>query len=400
MFRNQILVVLGLLTSMSSLHAAPSSRPVQKVSSQPISSTQSLRVSRIGHGKINCFPRATMRTKSKKSATCEISAAIATRYTIWVANDKATPGTRRSSMMQVRYDAKRRTLVPQSPFYWPHPLFKSSKKIEDLTLTPDGRYVFASSAFDRIHASTRWDGYNRLLYWHAGTQQVGVFSSSKRSQKTNTIPLRRCIQKALQTQAEPQGAPYFKIEGLVALPGNRLLLGVRERGKRYTQAKSVVQLISVPYHIKRGIPSLQMKCTLVYDATQYTHRKIGRSVALSGLTYDAKRKRLYMLTSYEEGKNIQNMGGYLWTLSLDDLRHKRMPQLATTKQGKALHFAHKAEAVTLLNANTLLVVHDDDRATSDTIQEELEATDRRFRELHQSPYTILRIHEKTQKKSH
>jgi hypothetical protein len=74
---------------------------------------------------------------------------------------------------------------------------------------------------------------------------------------------------------------------------------------------------------------------------------------------------MYYLTTYEDNSpDAPRIGAYLWYQNLEDMEAGRKPQYVRDTNDLPLHFAHKAEGITVINASTLLVICDDDRYIS------------------------------------
>jgi hypothetical protein len=319
-----------------------------------------------GGGKFDCFPKGLSRKRGKKRGKpvyCETSAAAYAGGLLWFASDKKIPGANRSSVFTMPHQADMQSLSNAAPNYKLHPNWRSTKKIEDLAVSPDGRYLLATSAFDRfLPQNTKWDKFNRLLYHRVGDQEVNLFRESQRKPDTNSIPLRSCLARALANKEYPSGVPYFKIEGLAIIPGQRILFGVREWGAHYRTFEYSVKIISASYQLDAHQFSLQGDCHLVYDFSLRAAQKIGRKLGLSSLEYNRHDGLLYMLTSFEEDDpNSPKLGAYLWRLSLPDLHQNRPATLARLPNGQPLRFDHKAEGLAIIDPHTLLIIHDDDR---------------------------------------
>ena len=115
----------------------------------------------------------------------------------------------------------------------------------------------------------------------------------------------------------------------------------------------------------------------------------GRNLGISSLAYNATDHSLFVLTSFEKGleqdaqplsqkegevnpeadlEQGKSLGAYLWRLSLDQVEQSKLsagraPSLEPVydASGTPISFAHKAEAVSILPNNRLLIVHDDDK---------------------------------------
>jgi len=81
---------------------------------------------------------------------------------------------------------------------------------------------------------------------------------------------------------------------------------------------------------------------------------VKQDIGVSSIEYDQQRHGLFILTTYEDKKN--GIGAYLWFYPTG-----KSPQLVFDKNHKPLVFKHKAEGLVIMDKNTLLVIHDDDR---------------------------------------
>jgi hypothetical protein len=216
-------------------------------------------------------------------------------------------------------------------------------KYEALTITLDGRYVIATTGFDRVkERSPEWNSYNTLLIWPTERpEDVHVVEPTTINGITSSVSLRRNFARVLTTDEFPDGMPYFKIEGISVVPGNKLLIGIREMGATYMDFRYVIKIVSVSYHITTdGQLQLQKDFKLIYD-------------------YDC----IYILTSFEDLNPKKILGGYLWLLSMNDLRNQNPPTLVMEKgKNHPLIFDHKAEGIAVLDDSTrLFIVNDNDR---------------------------------------
>src|SRR4028118_566246 len=90
---------------------------------------------------------------------CEASAILFDGKRLLLANDKDMPDNRSSVFYWGLKNGVPDTATQVS--YLNNPIFKTAKKFEDFAATPDGRFVFLSTAFDRVKpGSSEWNGYN------------------------------------------------------------------------------------------------------------------------------------------------------------------------------------------------------------------------------------------------
>ena len=337
-------------------------------------------------GIINCFPKGLMRKKKKKPVTCETSAVLFDGKQVFFGSDKRITGKKRSAVFTMPYTKKglqtnaRRYQLP----------FKKGKKYEDFTISPDRKYGFAITGFDRIKKRKRsWDKYNRFFYWKIGSKDIRMFPSSRWDKTTRTIPLRRRISRVLRNNEFPYGVPYYKIEGLAAIPGNRLLFGIREWGAKYYAFQYSVKIVSMSYTVSPEGLKLNDDAKVIYDFSTRAVKKLRKRVALSSLEYNPADGYLYMLTSYETSSTAKGLGAYLWRIKLRHIHRNKAAKIAKQPDGEYLLFAHKAEGMTFLDPHTLLVIHDDDRVFG---QKPVKDPRTEFyRERHQAAYTIVHI---------
>jgi hypothetical protein len=306
-----------------------------------------------------------------------------------MASDKPIPGEGRSPVFSFPYAGSGAISGPLT-YQTAAPLVNAIK-YEDMTLTPDGQYVIATTGFDRVKDdSHEWDGYNTLLVWPAGDPgAVQVVAATTADGVTSSVGLRDGMTQALVNSEFSEGMPYFKVEGLAAIPGGRLLFGIRELGAKYDDFDYAVKIVAAPYQIVGGALSFTGDMELIYDFDPGTQSKIRQTVALSSIEYDEHHERLYLLTSFETKEGDEGLGAYLWTLPLADLDAGGAPSLVLKDTGDPLLFAHKAEAVTVLSDALVLVVHDDDRVLG---REDVQDPETQFsRGAHQAAYTLVSL---------
>ncbi|MFT5372943.1 MAG: hypothetical protein ACI8ZT_001966 [Bacteroidia bacterium] len=343
-------------------------------------------------GVIDCFEPGLL-SQAGVLVNCEASAITFTGDQLVLASDKPIPGDGKSAVFSISYPGKGQ--ITGQPRYFGTEQFIAAEKYEDMTITPDGAYIIATTGFDRIKSdSNEWDGFNTLLAWPLNDPtRVQVVEPSNNDGVISSVKLRDKISRALVYDEFPDEVPYFKVESLAAIPGDQLLFGIRELGVRYDQFVYTFKIISTSYEFTNGVLSLG-EFKLVYDFDTNVLIDSGLSgsqpsPALSSIEYDAYHKRLYLLTSYETEETDEGLGGYLWTLPLSGLNTNMAPAPVRTRNGELLHFAHKAEGITILNENLLLIIHDDDRVLGRDV---VENPNTQFsRQAHQAAYSLLSI---------
>ena len=321
---------------------------------------------------LNCFA-ADAKDAEGNTIYCEASAAVIDGDKLIVASDKHMPAG--TPILTVKPAA----LSPFTPDagsiqYFQFPLLNGVRKLEGMTKTPEGRYIFATTAFDRIAPdSTKLDGYNTFLYWPAGKpEHMRVANSSSRSGVTSSLALRQRIEAYL-------GVPYFKVEGLMALPGERLIFGLRETGNSYKDFRYRVLLIETRYRIDASeqiIIDGNFRTLLDFDPK--TVLPDAEGLGLSSIEYEPQHRCIYLMTAHETNDKL---GAYLWRIELSDLDAGAVPKPVPGKDGKPLHFDNKAEGIAILDPDHLFIVHDDDRIIGG----------KHARQAHQAVFSVIRI---------
>ncbi|WP_051054014.1 hypothetical protein [Fibrella aestuarina] len=278
----------------------------------------------------------------------------------------------------------------QPPTYFTHSLFKRGIKYEELAQTPDRKWVFLTTAFDRVkEGSNAWNTYNMLLCWPAGKPaQVRLLGGAPNvSDSLNTsVGLRDKISSAIAlSDLDYYGlVRYFKIEGLTAT-ADRLFFGVREEGNSFQDFKPVVRVLSVPYQVVGSGTDQHVELAGDFsllgtvNVAEQTPEKLTGKLALSSLEYDPVRKLFWIITTHEDGENV---GAYLWTATEAELAIGTMT-VVRTPTDEPLWLSHKAEDLTFLTPNTLLLIHDDDRLPTKVAN--------KVRQPNQSAFTIVEV---------
>lgn len=338
----------------------------------------------LNRGLLACFP-AGLADPEGEPVHAEISAVAFDGEHLLLASDKPVPGEHRSSVFSVRCEDG--VPVSDSVEYLTAPLIAGARKFEDFAYTVDGAYVLACTGFDRVvEDSADQHQYNNLLIWPRGrSQDADVVAASDDQGVRSSVSLRADLSAALD-------APYFKIEGLAAVPAvaggdDRLLFGIREVGKNHAQFDYVCAIVSAPYRIENGQLTFTGPLVRSYAFDPAADSRLRFPVGLSSLEYDPHHQRLLLLTSFEtEDETGPQIGGYLWTVSLEGLEAGRPPQLVENEDGGALEFVNKAEGVAVMDAARLLVVYDNDRHLAED-----DASSASARRPHEAPYTLIAL---------
>ena len=309
-------------------------------------------------GLITCFEKGTKTSKGKE-LFCETSGVAYINSKFILANDKPMPDGIRSSVFSL--SSKNGKPIDREPVYEKNSTLLAASKLEDLTLTPDNKYIIATTAFDRERTEKHhdWDKFNTLLMWPVDDPELAkIVSPTTRYNVLSSWSLKEKISLALRTSEISM--PYFKIEGLATIPGNKLLFGIRAMGENYDDAVTVIKVVEVGYKISNGELLLDEEFELIYEYQPSSKLGLKLPLGLSSLEYDEETDRLYLLTSYEEERE-KVLAGYLWVLPLSDLDTHKEPILVLNERGRPLEFAHKPEGITMIDRKRVFVIHDDDK---------------------------------------
>nr|WP_300311438.1 hypothetical protein [Halomonas sp.] len=310
-------------------------------------------------GTIHCFP-AGLKDSEGNYVNVEVSAVAYDGKSLMLASDKPIPGEGRSAVFKLPLDSH----GPDDSRleYLTQERIKKAVKYEDFALTTNGRYMIATTGFDRIDDHSHdLNDYNHLLIWPVGEpEKVQVVDPDPRDGVEGSLELRRKMTGAV-------GDPYYKIEGLAAIPSDKgdglLLFGIREQGKAHDDFAYQRRVIGAHFIINDD-HNLEFIDALhdVYSFDPSEHAGVRYECALSSLEYDPYHGQIYLLTSFEteiDGEEV--IGGYLWVMSLEDFHEGKEPTLVTLEDGTPLEFEHKAEGLAVLDRERLFVAYDNDR---------------------------------------
>lgn len=342
------------------------------------------------HDTLDCFPYG-LTDEQGKEVHAEVSAVVYDGNKLIMASDKPIPGEDRSSVFSV--DLCENGISQQSLAYYTTDLLARTRKYEDFALTAEGNHILATTGFDRIdQRNHHLNAYNHLLIWPLGEpEKVKVVDPDPRDGVFGSLELRDKLTEAI-------GTPYYKIEGLAAIPGENqeasplLLFGVREMGNTHDDFDYVSRLVGAHYEVDPdGNLRFLDKLRWYYEFDPDGDPDVFHPCGLSSLEYDPFHDRLYLLTSFEtsdESNRKDYIGGYLWSVSLTDFHAGRPPKLVHWQDGSVLTFDNKAEGLAILDEERLFIAYDNDRhATLGEIDPG------RHRAACEAPYSILAIHD-------
>ncbi|HEX5678149.1 MAG TPA: hypothetical protein VFX91_09265 [Alcanivorax sp.] len=311
------------------------------------------------HGTLRCFPPG-LTDPGGQEVNAEVSAVVFDGQRLILASDKPVPGAHRSSVFAV--DVTAHGIDDQTLTYYTHELLLRTRKYEDFALTAQGDHVLATTGFDRIDLESHdLNAYNHLLIWPLGEpDRVAAVDPDPRDGVLGSLELRDKLSEAI-------GTPYFKIEGLAAVPGrgddDLLLFGVREMGQAHDDFDYVSLVVGAHYRVEDDNLQLTDKLRRFYQFDPDGDPQVDHRCGLSSLEYDPHHDRLYLLTSFEteNGQGDEQIGGYLWSVSLDGFYSQTPPDLVAGEDGAPMVFEHKAEGLAVLDDTRLFVAYDNDR---------------------------------------
>lgn len=343
-------------------------------------------------GTIDCFPVGTL-NEDDAILNCELSAAVYYNEKIVTATDKVTTP---SAVFSLPYTLDK-GFNPDVVNYMESNEFNAVRKIEDFSISPDQGFVIGVTGFNRVNSKTPdWNAYNSIVYWNPKKEmKVKIAHASKakieKGVVMSSVKLRSKFAAAFKADNLEIPA-YYKIEGAAIIPGNKILFGIREMGETYQNFDYQISIISADYiYAKSNLELTNFRIAYDFDASDV--KGIKQPIGLSSIEYDRFNNRIYLLTSYEmnqEGENApEKIGAYLWVLSMDDFNMKKAPQLVMRKKNKPLNLAHKSEAVTVIDENTVFIANDDDRVTG--MPKITDKENQFYRQPNQGSYYIIRI---------
>ncbi|MBG6123700.1 MULTISPECIES: hypothetical protein [Pseudomonas] len=334
------------------------------------------RIATVEHHTAACFTPET-------SVNCEVSVVVESNGKLLLANDKRLPATGGPALFTLDLEQGK---ISGEPAVLPGDALKEADKYEALTKTLDGRYIIASTAFNKAgtQQDPRADTLSTLLYWPVDDPEAAKpLSPSSRGGVTSSIRLRKQISEAI-------GAPYFQIEGITMAPSEpahekaadgQLIIGIRKQGN--SSADSYFGFLLISAHVKFNNGTMEL-VEAFKTIQNFNLQAQGKTLGLSGIEYDRFNKdRLYAVTSFEQqsvdaaGKKSTEIGGFLWAVPFTAGK-PGTPKLLTREDGSALVFSNKPEGVEVLDAHQIIVVHDDDRVEVTTSEAGIKRGDNEF----------------------
>lgn len=325
---------------------------------------------------LDCFPEGTA-FEDGEAYNCEFSAVAPWPHGLIFGNDKNTPAV---SPMVIHQGERLRQGTARIPATLPNLPFYSIRKIEDFAYSLDGRHLFISSGFDRLKDGDHsWDTYNQLLAWDLQENEVQVIAAEEHGGIVSSKSIRKALLSLLESQ-------HTKVEGLMMLPGHRIVLGVREMGEHFERPIYTTTLVENHYTIKNGQILLDGAWTIRY---QLDTREARENLGLSSLYYDKEKEMIYITSSFETGmEGQQTLGGYIWHLPLADYETGKKARLIRKANGQPLAFRHKVEGITKMDDGSYFIIYDNDRTDVPVVLPDGQTVSRKS---YQAVYSIIQL---------
>ncbi|MCY4471807.1 MAG: hypothetical protein OXC07_03165 [Kistimonas sp.] len=307
-------------------------------------------------GKVSCH-RKLAYDSHKKKISCEPSGVAYNKGNLYVVSDWWKHDKPR--LFSYRWNGV--TQLTEKGTQISNPLINSTKKLEDLSVSQDGKYIFATSSFVfSVSSYRKWKAGNRILYWPSHstnqTQQLRF------KEDTDESFLRKKLLNVINSK-NPK-AKFFKIESLATLPENKLLVGTREIGLTYEDFDYQSLLMTTSY--KSGKDNnlyLDAPFKLITEL-KFADSSLQGDYALSSLEYDFDDHVLYALATRETKDASGSFSTSLWQIASSDnfsSAEGLSIKMATTDPGVPLLLPHKFEGISKTRDNHFIVIADDDR---------------------------------------
>jgi hypothetical protein len=321
------------------------------------------RISQIGM--IDCFEASTADAKGGP-LSCEPSAVEIVSGRALVISDKETADELPSPILWLPLEQPWPDVVANTTIrHESAATIRGTRKIEGLTKSAEEDLVFATSDFDwpPDGKTAEPDLYNRLLYWPIGQEhQAAIANPTSNADVVSSVSLRPHFMAALKSDKYPSGPPYFKIEGLAAMPNRELWFGVREVGPDYEHPDYTVTILKASYSkADDGTVAVRPPFSVVTRLDTAVRLPSRDRLGLSSLA--RHDDALAMLTSREAPEGQVGHESYIWIARLPATAGLDFQVVAGT-DGQPLKLPCKAEGVDFVSARRLLVVCDEDRSPS------------------------------------
>jgi hypothetical protein len=316
-------------------------------------------------GLIDCFEASTVDADGAPQS-CEPSAVEIVNGRALVISDKETADELPSPFLWLPLEERWPDVVASADIrHESTATLRGTRKIEGVAKSAEGDLVFATSDFDwpPDGNSTEPDLYNRLLYWPLGrVDRAAIANPTSNGDVVSSVSLRPHFIDALKSDKYPSGPPYFKIEGLVALPNRELWFGIREVGPDYEHPDYTVTILKAAYSMSDdGTVAVRPPFEVVTRLDPSVGLPSADGLGLSSLA--RHDDTLLMLTSREAPEGQVGHESYIWVAPLGATAGLDFRVVADAG-GQPLKLPCKAEGVDFVSPTRLLVVCDEDRSPS------------------------------------
>ena len=362
----------------------------------PVLAAERVMVRQQTHVVSACFDFLPADQREDPTLACELSALVHHEGRLWFFNDKshallpvsltasllpkashqskpASDGVGKARDTETYLTALR--AGPNSPL-------DHASKFEAAAQSVDDPIDFAITAFDRFDSlNPRFDRFNALFFWPRGQiERARLVARSERNGQLSSIKLRALLESQVKSS-------YFKIEGLAALPGRRLLVGIRETGSSFREPVFRFLVTELRYvldsehglrllddvrivadwqpselfapEVPQAPPAVSQASPEVSQASREDRQALLPGLGLSSIEYCQEHDRLFFLLSAESGSR---MDGFLLSQKREQFEIGEKPSPLRDEQGLLVHFSHKSEGMAVIGTDCrLLISHDDDR---------------------------------------
>lgn len=314
-------------------------------------------------GLLDCYSGEAVDTKGRP-LSCETSAVEAVGSRLLIISDKETPeGSPSPTMWMAIPESWSEEIASDNLIHEGNAVLRTARKIEGLSSSAEGDFVFATTDFDwpPDENSTEADPYNTLIYWPTDDiTGARIAHPTIHNGVTSSLSLRSHFAEALKSAKYPEGPPYFKIEGLAALPNRELLFGIREIGVDYEHPEFTFVVLKASYTVSKDREvQLSFPLSVFANVDDFGNLPNKNEIGLSSIA--AHNGRLWYLTSREAPEGEVGHESYLWT---SGVQSGDVPELVMRPDGAPFLLSCKAEGLTILPDSKLFIVCDEDRSPS------------------------------------
>ncbi len=376
----------------------------------PVLAAERVMVRQQTHVVSACFDFLPADQREDPTLACELSALVHHEGRLWFFNDKShalLPVSLTASLLpKASHQSKPASdgvgTARDTETYLtalragPNSPLDHASKFEAAAQSVDDPIDFAITAFDRFDSlNPRFDRFNALFFWPRGQiERARLVARSERNGQLSSIKLRALLESQVKSS-------YFKIEGLAALPGRRLLVGIRETGSSFREPVFRFLVIELRYvldsehglrllddvrlvadwqpsdlltrddsqappavsqtspAVSQASPEVSQTSPEVSQVSREDRQALLPGLGLSSIEYCQEHDRLFFLLSAESGSR---MDGFLLSQKREQFDIGEKPSPLRDEQGLLVHFSHKSEGMAVIGTDCrLLISHDDDR---------------------------------------